>query len=250
MGPGHAWNQPLLARIDDVDCGDREDPLAVGPRPAHFDPARATWPEGCPRVPRGRLPGSLDPLGAIRFPTVAAAPSAQSWVTIRAPPGPRHASASNQMGKENNMGDFGPVGGPGGVPFDDLKDLGLDPSTMRIVGLIIRSGQFIDSITPIYLDGGGQLALPKHGGDGGLETRFGLRSGEFITEISGRSGEFVDSLTIETNLGARIGLGGLGGGPVEGYELPPDTEGTQEVVALFGASGVFIDSIGIHTRQR
>jgi hypothetical protein len=146
------------------------------------------------------------------------------------------------------MADFGPVGGPGGAPFDDLTDLGLDGATIRIVGLIIRSGAFIDAITPIYLDGGGQLALPKHGGDGGLETRFGLRSGEFITEISGRSGQFVDSLTIETNLGARIGFGGSGGGPVEGYEFPPDTESPQEVVAFFGASGVFIDRIGIHTR--
>ena len=148
------------------------------------------------------------------------------------------------------MADFGPVGGDGGGPFDDLADLGLDASTIRIVGLIIRSDQFINSIMPIYLDGGGQLALPKHGGDEGLETRFGLRSGEFITEISGRSGQFVDSLTIETNLGARIGLGGLGGGPVEGYELPPDTAGTQEVVALFGASGTLLDRIGIHTRAR
>ena len=254
MGPGHAWHQPLLARIDDADYGDREDPLAGvpgSPGGCYVAGAQHRYDVQDPaRVARGLLPGSLDPLGAIRFRTVAPAPSAPSWVTIRAPPGPRHAPHQTRWERENNMGDFGPVGGPGGAPFDDLKDLGLDPATMRIVGLIIRSGQFIDSITPIYLDGGGQLALPKHGGDGGLETRFGLRSGEFITEISGRSGEFVDSLTIETNLGARIGLGGLGGGPVEGYELPPDTEGTQEVVALFGASGVFIDSIGIHTRQR
>jgi Jacalin-like lectin domain len=148
------------------------------------------------------------------------------------------------------MADFGPVGGPGGAPFDDLTDLGLDASTIRIVGLIIRSDKdkFVNAITPIYIDGAGQLALPKHGGDGGSEARLGLRSGEFITEISGRSGEFVDSLTIETNLGTRIGFGGPGGGPVEGYELPPDTESLQEVVAFFGASGTLIDRIGVHTR--
>jgi hypothetical protein len=118
MGPGHAWHQPLLARIDDADYGDREDPLAVGPRPARFGPARATWPEGCPRERHdllaeragylhdwdGGVPGSPDSLGAIRFRTVAAAPSTPSWVTIRAPPGPRHASASNQMGKEEQHG--------------------------------------------------------------------------------------------------------------------------------------------------
>ena len=102
-------------------------------------------------------------------------------------------------------------GDPGGGAFDDLTDLGLNASTMRIAGLIIRSGQFVEGITPIYLDGDGQLALPKHGGDGGLEMRLGLRPNEFITEISGRSGEFLDSLTLETNLGARIGFGGPGG---------------------------------------
>ena len=134
--------------------------------------------------------------------------------------------------------------------FDDLTDLGLNASTMRIAGLIIRSGQFIDGVTPIYLDDAGQLAIPKHGGDGGIEARFGLRPGEFFTQISGRSGEFLDSLTLETNLGARLGFGGLGGGPVEGYEDPPDTDGPQEIVAFFGASGEFIDSIGIHTRPR
>lgn len=146
------------------------------------------------------------------------------------------------------MTDYGPVGGPGGHPFDDLADLGLNGSTMRIAGLIIRSGKFIDGITPVYLDGNGQLALPKHGGDGGLETRIGLRPGEFITEISGKSGEFLDSLTVETNLGARLGFGGPGGGPVEGYEFPPETDGLQEVVAFFGASGQFIDRLAIHTR--
>lgn len=147
------------------------------------------------------------------------------------------------------MADFGPVGGHGGHPFDDAVDLGLNVATMRIGGLIIRSGQFIDGITPIYLDEGGNLAFPKHGGDGGSETRFGLRPGEFITEISGRSGQFVDSLTVETNLGSRVGFGGLGGGPVEGYEFPPEADGPQqEVFAFHGASGQFIDSIGIHTR--
>ncbi len=227
IGPGRAWDQPLLTRVAAAEAGDWALPRSV--RRVHHDT-------------RTGVP--------IRFQTVAAAATAPSW----SPSGLHRDLATpphrHQMGKGEQDGGLRTCWGPGGGPFDDLKDLGLDPSTIRIVGLIIRSGQFIDAITPIYLDGDGQLALPKHGGDGGLETRFGLRSGEFITEISGRSGEFVDSLTIETNLGARIGLGGLGGGPVEGYEIPPDTEGAQEVVAFFGASGDFIDSIGIHTRPR
>jgi hypothetical protein len=147
------------------------------------------------------------------------------------------------------MADYGPVGGSGGGAFDDLTDLGLDAATLRIGGFIIRSGSVIDSITLIYLDGSNGLALVKHGGDGGpTETKLGLKPNEFITEISGRTGAFVDSLTIETNLGARVGAGGSGGGPVEGYELPPDTDRPQEVIAFFGASRTVIDRIGIHTR--
>jgi hypothetical protein len=108
MGPGHAWHQPLLARIDDADYGDREDPLAGvpgSPGGCYVAGAQHRYDVQDPaRVPRGLLPGSPDPLGAIRFRTVAAAPSTPSWVTIRAPPGPRHASASNQMGKEEQHG--------------------------------------------------------------------------------------------------------------------------------------------------
>ena len=108
MGPGHAWHQPLLACIDDADYGDREDPLAGvpgSPGGCYVAGAQHRYDVQDPaRVPRGLLPGSPDPLGAIRFRTVAAAPSTPSWVTIRAPPGPRHASASNQMGKEEQHG--------------------------------------------------------------------------------------------------------------------------------------------------
>src|SRR5215510_14507879 len=111
------------------------------------------------------------------------------------------------------MADYGPVGGQGGGAFDDAADLGLNVATMRILGLIIRHGSLIDQVTPIYLDGDGNLGIPQHGGDGGGEDRIGMAPGEYITEISGRSGRFVDSLTIETNRGRRLGFGGSGGGP-------------------------------------
>jgi hypothetical protein len=77
----------------------------------------------------------------------------------------------------------------------------------------------------------------------------GLSLNEFITEISGRSGQYLDSLTIETNLGTRVAFGGTGGGPVAGYEYPPEKDGSQEVIAFFGASGQLVDRLGIHTRR-
>ena len=146
------------------------------------------------------------------------------------------------------MADFGPAGGRGGTSFDDLTQLGLEPSTTRIIGLIVASGVYVDSIRPIYLDGNGNLALPKHGGTGGSEMTLGMKPGEFITEISGRSGAYVDSLTIETNQGRRLSFGGPGGGPVGGYDFPPE-DGHQEVVAFFGGSGAYHDRVGIHTRR-
>jgi hypothetical protein len=123
---------------------------------------------------------------------------------------------------------------------------------MRIGVFILRGGEFVDSIELVYLDGKGGVRLVKHGGDGGdqrVERGPVPDLGEFVTEISGKSGQFVDSLTIETNQpGVRLGVGGSGGGPVEGYELPPDTDPPQEIIAFFGASGTLIDRIGIHTR--
>jgi hypothetical protein len=147
------------------------------------------------------------------------------------------------------MAKYGPVGGDGGDAFDDQTQLGPDPATVRIIGLIVRSGKFVDSITPIYQDGTGKVRVVQHGGDGGdRHPPVDLAPGEFITEISGRSGQFVDSLTLETSLGQRLSFGGSGGGPVEGYEFPPETDGPQEVVAFHGGATQFLDRIGIYTR--
>lgn len=147
------------------------------------------------------------------------------------------------------MADYGAVGGPGGVNFDDSTDLGLEASSMRIIALIIHSDPYIFALTPIYVDGKGKSATPKHGDNGGVETRVNMDPDEFITEISGRSSKFIDSLIIETNKGKRIGFGGAGGGPVPaGYQFPPATDGAQEVFAFFGRAGKLVDAIGIHTR--
>jgi hypothetical protein len=119
---------------------------------------------------------------------------------------------------------------------------------MRIRALIVHYLDVVNAIRPIYLDGNGKMALPLHGHEDGTEATLVLEPDEYVTEISGRTGTLVDSLTVETNLGTRQAFGGTGGGPIEGYELPPDTDRPQEVVAFFGACGQRLDSIGINTR--
>jgi len=43
------------------------------------------------------------------------------------------------------MTDYGPVGGPNGTGFDDLTDLGLDASTMRIAVHGVRDQDLPDT---------------------------------------------------------------------------------------------------------
>lgn len=144
------------------------------------------------------------------------------------------------------MPDFGPTGGPGGSTFEDEA-----PEGMEIGVLIIRSGgprNVVIAIQVLYRNATtGQLTLgDRHGGVGGEQTIIALNAGESLTEISGRSGQFLDSITFQTSQGRRFGrFGGLGGGT--DYEFP-DTGGPQEIFGFFGRSGTLVDAIGVRTR--
>ncbi len=107
----------------------------------------------------------------------------------------------------------------------------------------------IIGIQAVYLDAtnAGLIFGEPHGGTpaGTLDT-IALGAGEFITEISGRRSQFLDSLSISTSAGRRFGrFGGSGGNP--DYEFP-DAGGPQEVLGFFGRSGALIDALGVHTR--
>jgi hypothetical protein len=124
---------------------------------------------------------------------------------------------------------------------------------MEIGALFIRSGgphKCVIAIQVLYRNATtGQLTLgDQHGGVGGEQTIIALNAGEFVAEISGRSGQFLDSLTIRTSQGRHFGrFGGLGGGA--DYEFP-DTGGREEILGFFGRSGTLVDALGVHTRPR
>ena len=144
------------------------------------------------------------------------------------------------------MADLGPAGGPGGTPFDDVA-----PNQMEISKLRIRSGLFIDQLQVIYRNpvNGQEAPGPVHGGNGGLPTEITLNAGEFITEINGRTGSFVDSLTLKTNQGRIFSNLGGDGGP-NPFRFHLDVSSGEEIFGFSGRSGQFLDAIGVHTHPR
>ena len=144
------------------------------------------------------------------------------------------------------MTDFGPDGGPGGTPYDDVA-----PNQMEIGELQIRSGWFIDQLQVVYRDptSGHVVSGPAHGGNGGQLTVITLNAGEFITEINGRTGSFVDSLLLKTNQGRIFSNLGGDGGP-NPFRFHPGVGSGVEIFGFFGRSGLFLDDIGVHTRPR
>jgi hypothetical protein len=125
---------------------------------------------------------------------------------------------------------------------------------MEIAGIFIRSGWYIDQMQVLYRKPAtGQLVLgPTHGGNGGGQNSFVLNPGEFINEVSGRSGSYLDSITFRTNQGRRFPSWGRYGGTGGGldYQFPDPPEADVELYGLFGRSGDYVDALGFHFRQR
>ena len=100
------------------------------------------------------------------------------------------------------------AGGSGGTEFVDADV----PAGGRIVEVRIHAGEYVDSIQMIYsMPDGRPLEAARHGGEGGRGVSFRLDQGEYIVGISGRYGEYVDSVRIRTNKRTSEVFGGRGG---------------------------------------
>jgi hypothetical protein len=77
-------------------------------------------------------------------------------------------------------------------------------------------------------------------------SEFNLDEGEFITEISGRYGELVDSVRIHTNLQVSALFGGGGGSADYQYQAPNGSE----ICGFVARSGLHLGAIGVLFRQR
>ncbi|MDQ3935614.1 MAG: jacalin-like lectin domain protein [Actinomycetota bacterium] len=127
-------------------------------------------------------------------------------------------------------------GGTGGAPFtDDLTQV------VRLAGFNIRSGSLVDAIQPVFLNcGGGRVTGPWHGGSGGGLQNIVFAADEVIQNFDGRSGWYVDQLTITTNKQTYGPFGGSGGSPFSEDRL-------DVVGGFFGRSGSYLDQIGVFT---
>ncbi len=132
----------------------------------------------------------------------------------------------------------GSSGGGGGAAFLD------NPPTdfLQLDRVILCGGRLVDSIETVYVDGSGNIySYGKHGGNGGSCKTLNFMSGEYISKVSGKSGSEVDSLTIRTNMGRTLSVGGTGG-----YSSFLYTGNDQfQIVGFKGRSGSRIDAIGV-----
>jgi len=124
-------------------------------------------------------------------------------------------------------------GSGGGVFSDDLTQ------TSQLVGLNIWSGDYVDAIQATWSKpGGGTIIGTKQGGGGGSLSIITFKTGEYITRVDGRSGDWTDQLKFTTNLGNVYGpYGGNGGGA---YTLK-----NLQVGGFLGRSGQFLDAFGV-----
>jgi hypothetical protein len=132
---------------------------------------------------------------------------------------------------------IGAIGGPGGSSFDDsfIGDLPL-------MAIGIHAGSYIDALVLTYGNANENETVIHGGGGGQANNTFTLNSGEFITSIVGRAGDYIDQLQFITNQARSYGpFGGTGGNNFI-IELPPN----WRLVKFWGMSGSYLDALGIY----
>ncbi|AJQ92836.1 jacalin-like lectin [Gynuella sunshinyii] len=132
----------------------------------------------------------------------------------------------------------GNSGGGGGVAFFDNPP----NDFLQLDRVTLCGGRLVDSVEVVYIDGSGNVySYGKHGGNGGSCKTLNFMSGEYISKVSGKSGSEVDSLTITTNMGRTLSVGGSGGD--SGFLYTGN--GQFQIVGFKGRSGSRIDAIGV-----
>jgi len=130
------------------------------------------------------------------------------------------------------------VGGRGGRTFADFQA----PADARVSEVRIQSGERIDSVQMVYeLPDGRTVAGTRYGGSGGRLSVFRLDPDEYITGLSGRYGETIDSMRIETNKRSSNLYGGRGGNADYRIDVPSGNYG----VGFAGRAGDYLDAIGL-----
>ena len=116
--------------------------------------------------------------------------------------------------------------------------------------LFFRSADFVDGIQIGFRAiNGTEWASVHHGGTGGRDGTFTIIDGEYITAVwgnfGGLRGSQVNYMTIRTNRNREEQFGAYHGSTGFSFELPPG----YEVCGFFGASGTYLDNIGVYYRK-
>lgn len=134
----------------------------------------------------------------------------------------------------------GVYGGGGGTAFSDTNI----PQGARISEVRIYSGNVIDGIQAVYiLPDGRSYEGPFHGNRGGRPNVFRLDADEYITGITGRYGDYVDSLTLRTNKRTSPSYGGRGGSKSFSIDVPSG----YMAIGFSGRAGKYLDAIGLNS---
>ena len=139
------------------------------------------------------------------------------------------------------------------------------PSTgLALVGLSVRSGEWIDQVTPLFaelLDDGSigkELCGLSYGGRGGAPGELRVRPGHVVVGLQTRSGRYVDAIRLlEARWdGAAIvpserswtpWIGGRGG--VERPERLLEPVGNAVAIGIAGSAGAFVETLTLVSGQ-
>jgi len=130
-------------------------------------------------------------------------------------------------------------GGNRGTPFDDVNPNTSIPQQTRIAGLQLWSEKIARGLTVDYENVNGKWTVTHGEKAGNVGGHIVLQAGQFVTQISVRSGESVDRLTLTTSNGDKVDGGGNGGaGP---FTVPVPEK--SFLLGFAGRSGADLDNI-------
>lgn len=130
------------------------------------------------------------------------------------------------------------IGGGGGDEFFDFQPA----AGTRVAEVRVRFGDVVDAVQMVYeLPDGRTVMGSRHGGTGGRLSVFRLDPDEFVIGLSGRYGDTVDSLRIETNRRSSDLFGG--GGGARDYRI--DVPRGYQAVGFIGRAGNTLDAVGL-----
>ncbi|BCH65364.1 hypothetical protein RvVAT039_25800 [Agrobacterium vitis] len=133
-------------------------------------------------------------------------------------------------------------GGDGGSPFDDIDISTYISRKTRVSAIGLRTGNRTDQLRTSYIDDTGQFSTKTHGGGGGSDRgTLQILEGQFITRISGRSGNRLDQVQFQISDGRGIGGGG-GGGSAFDWSPPSGSF----VMGFSGRSGNEVDRLQVY----